>query len=617
MDSSIASTVYTVTTLNSDFTPENCPEELRARRQWVCWKWHYRDGKWTKIPVNPHTGKPAKTNDSRTWSTFEHAVATWKANPKSIAGVGYVFTDDPYVGKDFDDCIEDGKLDPWVAERLCGYAEVSPSGKGVKVIVRAKLPTGKRSRYAEGRRVELYSERRFFTITGWTLAGHYVVTDEQEAVDRLHEELAPKPSDKESRRGGTATSVEGPPIPEGERHKTIRSILGRAHDSSKTLADLIATAEKVNAERCEPPIGSPGDEDPVSDLEDMARWVYDKEPCSPSRPPELDAMCERLGQLWYEVERRGLGGKGAVRLYRYLIREAQTIGTVYEGEGVGVARSLREAEEELGCHRNTVFNAKNRLVDAGLIRYDKSSCRDRGNATFVLLTAEARQNCDATPHARAIDDGVTKTSRPGADELETLHYAHRGPVGYSREDTLCFVEAHPGHTREELAELFGWTRPRDLERMHLRYLEELALLEERDGRWFVGDAYEERQRDVRETAYSTIQQRSARKWSLRERRWIHYVAESGCVASQSARQEQTRERNRKDREKFRRRLAERRQAAEDECFNGAGAPDGPAFEELPQVGHGHRPEGEGWRLRYERGYWSWVNFDTGEMKEIA
>jgi len=40
--------------------------ELRARPQWVCWRYEQRRGKKTKVPYNPQTGKLAASNDPST-----------------------------------------------------------------------------------------------------------------------------------------------------------------------------------------------------------------------------------------------------------------------------------------------------------------------------------------------------------------------------------------------------------------------------------------------------------------------------------------------------------------------------------------------------------------------
>ena len=121
-----------------DVTAANAPTCLRKRRQWVAWKYVERDGKPTKCPVNPGTGALADSTDAATWGTFEQAVAACRQDA-GLAGVGFVFSaDDPFSGVDLDDCLEadTGQLKPWarqIVDRLASYAEISPSGTGVKI----------------------------------------------------------------------------------------------------------------------------------------------------------------------------------------------------------------------------------------------------------------------------------------------------------------------------------------------------------------------------------------------------------------------------------------------------------------------------------------------------
>jgi putative DNA primase/helicase len=72
----------------------------------------------------------------------------------------------PIVGVDLDDCRNPttGELSSWaqdIVDRLDSYDEVSPSGRGVHVIVEGELPPG-RNRRGD---VEMYDEARFFTVT--------------------------------------------------------------------------------------------------------------------------------------------------------------------------------------------------------------------------------------------------------------------------------------------------------------------------------------------------------------------------------------------------------------------------------------------------------------------
>lgn len=141
--------------------------ELRARPQWVLWRLEERDGKPTKVPYSPHGGR-ASSADLMTWGTFEEAFEAYEAG--DYAGVGFVFCSaDPFTGVDLDDCRdpETGELEPWAAEivtALNSYTELSPSGTGVHIICKARIPRGGRRG-----RVEMYAQDRFFTITGHTI----------------------------------------------------------------------------------------------------------------------------------------------------------------------------------------------------------------------------------------------------------------------------------------------------------------------------------------------------------------------------------------------------------------------------------------------------------------
>src|SRR5215831_17620187 len=153
---------------------DRIPEELRERPQWVCWRYEWKDGKWTKAPYNPESRWHAKTNDPKTWHPFKRVAYAYKqARGWSCPydGVGYVFTaDDPYTGVDFDHCFDDVdgakviKPDAaeWV-ERFDSYTELSVSGQGAHVLIKAK-PSRNFKNDGAGR--ELYDKGRYFTFTG-------------------------------------------------------------------------------------------------------------------------------------------------------------------------------------------------------------------------------------------------------------------------------------------------------------------------------------------------------------------------------------------------------------------------------------------------------------------
>jgi hypothetical protein len=156
---------------------DNLPPELREGKRFVCWREAVRNGKPTKIPVNPHTLAEAESDNPATWGTFTEAVACYKAHPDMLQGIGRMFhPDDGFIGIDFDKCLDDhGNIiashvaATWLRQ-FDSYSETSPSGRGVKAWLRAPHELdGKTGRKDARRGVEIYKERRYFTITGQRL----------------------------------------------------------------------------------------------------------------------------------------------------------------------------------------------------------------------------------------------------------------------------------------------------------------------------------------------------------------------------------------------------------------------------------------------------------------
>lgn len=189
-------------------------EELRQAPQWVCWRYEYdkRRSKPKKVPRDPITGKRASVTDPATWGSYDEACAY--ASEHSIAGVGFVFTpDNPYCGVDLDDCRDPetgtmrlGADD--VLDSLGAYAEVSPSGTGIKAFVKAVKP-GTRCSTKEtpwGGKIEIYDQERFFATTG-NVYRDDPIRDAQEAIDDLYVRFLGEDGLKD--RTGVRTSCKG------------------------------------------------------------------------------------------------------------------------------------------------------------------------------------------------------------------------------------------------------------------------------------------------------------------------------------------------------------------------------------------------------------------------
>lgn len=171
------------------------PAELRNCAQWVCWKNTDRDGKPTKIPVQPN-GSPAKSSDPETWSTYQAAFA----QSHKYAGLGFVFSvDDDYAGVDLDGCRDpnSGYIEPWASEIIerfeHAYIEVSPSRTGVKMFVRSGVQFDRglivdvpaENKYGKTPAIEAYSSGRYFAVTGQVLPNRETLGDCTEAIEWL------------------------------------------------------------------------------------------------------------------------------------------------------------------------------------------------------------------------------------------------------------------------------------------------------------------------------------------------------------------------------------------------------------------------------------------------
>lgn len=169
--------------------------ELALHKQWVCWQSTPVPGKKpTKIPVNPkRPSSKASTINNFTWDTFTSAVQAWQ-NSATLTGVGFVFTKpDEYVGADFDQCVVAGKIidervERWVKE-LDSYTEYSPSGTGLHVVFKGKLPNGGLVQNRKGP-VEFYAERRYFTVSGDHVKGTPEdIRDASDAFQKIYDEV--------------------------------------------------------------------------------------------------------------------------------------------------------------------------------------------------------------------------------------------------------------------------------------------------------------------------------------------------------------------------------------------------------------------------------------------
>lgn len=143
---------------------QNIPNEMRIYPQWVMWRYEDTDSKKpTKVPYSARTGTLASVTDANTWGSFDECVNAM--NTGWYSGIGFVLTDnDPFAFIDLDDTKGDQTaLDRQIKvfNEFDSYAERSPSGSGLHIIVKGAIPAGRRRSF-----IEIYSSARYMTMTG-------------------------------------------------------------------------------------------------------------------------------------------------------------------------------------------------------------------------------------------------------------------------------------------------------------------------------------------------------------------------------------------------------------------------------------------------------------------
>ena len=135
----------------------NIPQEMRERRQWINWKLSKNPkptGKpWTKIPLDPkHRTQGGIDQGDRLGRTSIRPASDTSSSPhkraRAIAKGSDIILRGDHVGIDLDHCRDPQTGDNGAVgaghhpERMDSYTEVSPSGTGIRIIGRGKLPSG-------------------------------------------------------------------------------------------------------------------------------------------------------------------------------------------------------------------------------------------------------------------------------------------------------------------------------------------------------------------------------------------------------------------------------------------------------------------------------------------
>lgn len=220
-------------------TPRGIPTELREVAQWLVWRGEWKPGqngkpnKWNKVPFQIN-GSFARVNEPASWTNFPAACRAYLESHDTNSGiapfhgVGFTLTrENGIVGIDMDDAINPatGTIKSQaiaVIELLNSYAEVSPSGTGLRLFVRGELPPKGRVRnQGDGSKYEVYDGGRYLTVTGRKLPGSpATIEDRGEELLKFHADYIAAPADAASTHQDNASGEA-----RGEAHRIVPNAL--------------------------------------------------------------------------------------------------------------------------------------------------------------------------------------------------------------------------------------------------------------------------------------------------------------------------------------------------------------------------------------------------------
>jgi len=319
------------------------PVELKIRFQWVAWR--HPD----KVPINPQTYGNAKVNDPATWGTFEDAYKAYVE--RGYGGVGYVFKkSDPYIGVDLDKCRnpETGELDVWavdIVKRLHSYTEVSPSGRGLHILVKGSVPAG-----INANGIEIYDDGRFFTVTGHHMEDTPItIEDRQQELRALYDETKATPSGKNAL---SDTKL----IPIGQRNNKLTSLAGSMRQKGMSREAIEAALLQENALRCDPPLS-------LSEVNKIAASVAQYEPGQSMQ----NLPCTDLGNAQRLVARHGRDLRYVHIWKKWLVWNGSRWAIDNDGE---IERRAKETVRHMGAEATAISDDSFRKT---LLRWALSS----------------------------------------------------------------------------------------------------------------------------------------------------------------------------------------------------------------------------------------------------
>lgn len=243
-----------------DVKEDGIPHSLKCIDQWVLWKAEPKKSGigMDKIPYQPN-GQTASSTNPASWSDFYSVLSTYQEEEGVYDGIGItvqntngiVYLDFDHVRNAITGIIDDDVLE--AIQYLESYAELSPSGTGIRIIGYGKIIDNRPS--FTTKRLQAWSGSRFLTITGQRIeqSSSEIVTFQQEKLDSVftwYDSQDPQRTPQKITSEAASTAY----IYDGSRNRALTSLAGamRRHGLSHAGLEAALLAENIN--RCKPPL---------------------------------------------------------------------------------------------------------------------------------------------------------------------------------------------------------------------------------------------------------------------------------------------------------------------------------------------------------------------------
>jgi replicative DNA helicase len=259
-----------------------------ARRWFPVYVRKNEAGKWDKKPA-------VEWSKSENWKTY--------AELEAEQALGFALGDG-FFGIDMDDCLDDaGAVKPErkelvndVLEKCPSFTEVSWSGKGLHVYGYARMPAACKDATPG---LELYSEKRFFLVTGrpFDVDDLKPIKDIQVGVEKLYAQYGrPAPKPAEATPGDQM-------VGEGHRSNEIFSRASTLYKLGYSAKAVMAAMLVWNREHCRPPLPDeavakqcqdryPAERFPIEETEEQKTEILTYEKIVETAAVNLVEFCE-------------------------------------------------------------------------------------------------------------------------------------------------------------------------------------------------------------------------------------------------------------------------------------------------------------------------------------